>query len=173
LSPFDDGNGHSQKSVYGNIPYNPVSVMNSSLANTLNESSISEMLISIQGIYDTSECICCIILSPFDDGNGHSQKSVYGNIPYNPVSVMNSSLADMLNESSISEMLISIQQVRLTLTDIESVDVDEMDRSALSELCTTSESVANIINELLAEDASLSASDSEDVCDNFVLSSPY
>jgi len=80
-----------------------------------------------------------------------------GNIPYNPVSVMNSSLADMLNESSISEMLISIQQVRLTLTDIESVDVDEMDRSALSELCTTSESVANIINELLAEDASLSA----------------
>ena len=43
---------------------------------------------------------------------------------------MNTSLANTLNESSISEMLISIQQVCLTLTDLEPVDV-EMDPTAI------------------------------------------
>ena len=85
---------------------------------------------------------------------------------------MNTSLADTLNESSISEMLISIQRVRLTLTDLESVDV-ETDRSALSKIHTACKSVADIINDLLAEDASPSASDLEDICDHFVLPGSY
>jgi hypothetical protein len=37
---------------------------------------------------------------------------------------MNTSLANMLNESSISNMQISIQQVHLTLSEFESVDTD-------------------------------------------------
>jgi hypothetical protein len=67
---------------------------------------------------DTPERTCRIILSPFDDGIGHGQKPVYGNFPYTPLLLMNTSLADTLNENSISDMLISIQRVRLTLTDL-------------------------------------------------------
>jgi len=85
---------------------------------------------------------------------------------------MNTSLADMWNESLISEMLISIQRVCLTLTDLESVDV-ETDWSAVSKICTACKSVADVINDLLAEDASPSASDWEDVSDHFVLPSSY
>jgi hypothetical protein len=50
---------------------------------------------------DTPEGTCRIILSPFDDGIGHGQKPVYGNFPYTPLLLMNTVLADMLNESSI------------------------------------------------------------------------
>ena len=85
---------------------------------------------------------------------------------------MNTSLADMLNESSLSEMLISIQRVRLTLTDLESVDV-ETNRSELSKIRMACKSVADVINDLLAEDTSPSASDSEDISDFFVFPSPY
>ena len=93
---------------------------------------------------------------------GYGQKPIYGNFPYTPLLVMNTSLADTFNKSSISEMQISIERVCLTLTDLGSVDV-EMNRSALSEIHTACKSAANIINDLLAEDASPSASDSKDI----------
>ena len=85
---------------------------------------------------------------------------------------MNTSLANTLNESSISDMLIFIQWVRLTLTDPESVDV-EMNRLALSKIRMACKSVADVINDLLAEDTSPSASDPEDVSDHFALPSSY
>jgi hypothetical protein len=111
-------------------------------------------------------------LSPFDNGIGHGQKPVYGNFPYTPLLLMNTSLANTLNEGSISDMLISIQRVGLTLTDLESVDV-ETNRLALTEIRMACKSVADVINDLLAEDASPSASDFEDVSDFFVFLSLY
>ena len=76
---------------------------------------------------------------------------------------MNSHLADMLNESSITEMQISVQRVHLTLSGLESVDANA-DRSALCEIRTACKSVAAIVNDLLADDVNSSSSDSEDVC---------
>jgi len=42
----------------------------------------------------TPEGTCRIILSPFYDGIGHGQKPVFGNSPYTPFSLMNTSPAD-------------------------------------------------------------------------------
>jgi hypothetical protein len=39
----------------------------------------------------TPEGTCRIILSPFDDGIGHGQKPVYGNSPYTPLLLTNTS----------------------------------------------------------------------------------
>ena len=75
---------------------------------------------------------------------------------------MNTSLADMLNESSISNMQISVQRVHLTLSELESVDANA-DRSVLCEIRTACKSVAAIVNDLLADDVNSSSSDSEDV----------
>ena len=75
---------------------------------------------------------------------------------------MNTSLADMLNKSSISDMQISVQRVHLTLSELKSVDTN-MDHSVLCEICTACKSVAAIVNDLLADDVNSSSSDSEDV----------
>jgi hypothetical protein len=75
---------------------------------------------------------------------------------------MNTSLADMLNKSSISDMQISVQRVHLTLSELKSVDTN-MDHSVLCEICTACKSVATIVNDLLADNINSSSSDSEDV----------